>query len=175
MKEHVSSARPPGCWGKEPLEPFWEILMAIQGFIQASLMSGTWHWKFNLWIEFLNSVLIKFYVLSIFGLNWHSKLISLLGFFYFKLFIYNPDVKRPIFFFLGGGLYPSSTTRAPSWTCCWTYSTSRPPSPLYNIWKLNLFSKTDINKTAWINACYPNWIINQVFEQTKTKQTSITK
>ena len=35
---------------------------------------------------------------SIFGLNWHSKLISSLGFIYFKLFICHPDVKRLTFF-----------------------------------------------------------------------------
>ena len=38
------------------------------------------------------------------------------------------------------------------WTHCRAYSTSRPPTAFYNIWKLNLCSKTDISKTAWINA-----------------------
>ena len=33
-----------------------------------------------------------------------------------------------------------------------SYSTSRPPPTLYNVQKLNLCSKTDISKTAWINA-----------------------
>ena len=43
-------------------------------------------------------------------------------------------------------------TKAPPWICCRAYSTSLRSSPaFYNIQKLNLSSKTDISKTAWIN------------------------
>ena len=48
-------------------------------------------------------------------------------------------------------LPPWNQTRAPSWTCCVAYSTSRPPTAFYNIQKLNLCSKTNIKKTAWVN------------------------
>ena len=40
---------------------------------------------------------------------------------------------------------------SPSRTRCGAYSTSRPAPAFYNIRKLNLCSKTDISKTAWIN------------------------
>ena len=53
-----------------------------------------------------------------------------------------------------GALPPEPYARAPPRTRCGAYSTSRPPPAFYNIQKLNLYSKTNISKTAWINSCY---------------------
>ena len=88
---------------------------------------------------------------SILVLNLHSKYISLPGFFYLKLW----DVKRVTFF---KRFTPWILTEVPPWTCCGDCSTSRPPPALHNIGKLNFCSKTDISKTAWINACMYYWI-----------------
>ena len=41
--------------------------------------------------------------------------------------------------------------KAPPWTSCRAYSASRPPPAFDNVQKLNLCSKTNISKTAWIN------------------------
>ena len=81
-------------------------------------------------------------------LNLHSKQISLQSFFYFMLFICPPDVKRPRFF-----ITPWNSTTAPPGACWGAFSTLEPSPAFYNIRKLNLRSKTDISKTAWINAC----------------------
>ena len=45
-------------------------------------------------------------------------------------------------------------TKVLLWIFCGAYSTLRTSSTFYNIQKLNLTSKTDIGKTAWINPCY---------------------
>ena len=47
-------------------------------------------------------------------------------------------------------------TRAPSWTCCEAYRTSRLAHTFYNFRKLNYCQKTDLSKTAWLNAS-PIW------------------
>ena len=91
-------------------------------------------------------------------LNLHSKLISLLSFFCFKLFIYPPDVKRPK---VSTGFTPWTLTWALPWTLCGVYSTSRPPTAFYNIQKLNLCSKTDISETASINDYQNIQVFNQ--------------
>ena len=57
--------------------------------------------------------------------------------------------KNPIF----SEVLPHWTpTRPPQLTRCGAYSTSRPPLTFCNIQKLNLCSKTDIAKTACLNA-----------------------
>ena len=50
------------------------------------------------------------------------------------------------------GPYPLKRTKALPWTRCGAFSTTRRPPAFYNTRKLNLRSKTDISKTAWINA-----------------------
>ena len=55
------------------------------------------------------------------------------------------------------GFTPWIATKAPPWTLCGDYRTLRPPPAFYNIQKLNLCSKTDISKTAWI---YLQWVVD---------------
>ena len=75
--------------------------------------SFNWVFKFNLH---------KILFLSILALTLHSKQISLLGFFCFKLFICPPDVKRPVFFWD----FPFWTSaKVLSWTSFGAYDTSR--------------------------------------------------
>ena len=76
------------------------------------------------------------------------------SFFDFKLFICPPDVKKTKFL---RGLPRWTPTRAPPWTRCGAYSTSRTTPTFYKIQKLSLCSKTDITKTPWINA----WQVNR--------------
>ena len=71
-------------------------------------------------------------------------------FFYFKLFLCPPDVKTLNF---SRVLLSWTPTRAPAWIYCKAYRTLRPSLGFYSMQKLNLCSKTDISKTAWINAC----------------------
>ena len=70
-------------------------------------------------------------------------------FFYFKLFLCPPDVKTLNF---SRVLLSWTPTRAPAWIYCKAYRTLRPSLGFYSMQKLNLCSKTDISKTAWINA-----------------------
>ena len=84
---------------KKNITWYWEtIYKAVQGFIQAILMSSRQHKKTQSsnWVFKLN--LHKVLFRSILVLNLHSNKISLQSFFYFKLFIFAPNVKRPIFF-----------------------------------------------------------------------------
>ena len=83
----------------------------------------------------------------------------MLGIFYFKLFIFPPNIKRSIFFW---GFTLWTYTRAPPRTHCVAYSTLRPPPSFYNIQKFNLCSKTGISKTAWISACI---VISDIFRR----------
>ena len=96
--------------------------------------SFNWVFKFNLH---------KIFFLSILTLTLHSKQISLLSFFCFKLFICPPDVKRPVF----SGTFLSELLPG------FCHEQVVELSTFYNIRKLNLFSKMDNSKTAWINAC----------------------
>ena len=105
------------------------IVFIYQGFIQVILMSIRQHKKLNLHkILFWSFLALK--------LRWKY-------FFYFKLFICPPDVKRPTSF---RGYIP--------WTPARVYSTLGASSAFYNIQKLNLTSKRDISKTAWITHIY---------------------
>ena len=112
-------------------------------------MSGRRHKKLNLLIKFSDSIFIKFDVKAY--LRWtciQNKLAYKVPF-YFKLFSCLADVKRPKFC---SALSHWNPTRAPPWAGCWADSTSRPVGSFYTIRKLNLCLKTDISKTAWINA-----------------------
>ena len=109
---------------------------AILGFIQAILMPIRRSKKLNLLLAFSNLISTILFQ-SIMALNLHSKQINL-GFFYFKLFICPPDVKRPKSFRYFTPWIPS---RTPPWTRWGVYSTSRPWPVFYNIHKLNLCSK----------------------------------
>ena len=79
---------------------------------------------------------------SILVLKLHSKSISSLSSFYFKLFVWHPDVKRPKIFRC---FTPWTPTRALPWSCCKAYSTLRPSPAFYNMWKLSLWLKTNIS------------------------------
>ena len=65
-------------------------------------MFHRWHKKLNL-LRVFKVNLRKILFQSMLTLNLHLKWISLLGFFYFNLFICPPDVKRPKLF---KGFYP---------------------------------------------------------------------
>ena len=88
-------------------------------------------------------------------MNFFSKYIGLLGFFYFKLFICPSGVKKSKSF---KGLTPWTSAKAPLWIRCWVYRSS---PAIYNIWKLNLSSKTDISRTAWIYPCMPVFFLKE--------------
>ena len=111
--------------------------------------------KPNLLIEFSNSIFIKFY----FKAYWCWTCIQNKSAYYVSsiLSCLFPDVKRPTFFFRA--FTPWTPTNDPSWACRGAFSTSSPPLAFYNFRKLNLCSKTDISKTAWINAwSFPYWL-----------------
>ena len=123
------------------------------GFIQAILMFGRRHKKL-FWVFKLN--LHKVLFQSIWTLNMHLRWIHLLGF--LAIYLSSRYIKAKIL----KGFTLWTHTRAPSWTCCGALQhLSRPPPKFYNnfvivfheidIRKLNLCSKTDISKTAWIN------------------------
>ena len=104
--------------------------------------SGRWHKKF--WSsEFSNSIFIIF-----FKAYWHWTCLQVCS--NLRYFFCPPDVKRPNFF---RDFAHWTSTKAPMWTSFRAYSTSRSPPAFYHIGKLNLCSKTDISKIAWIYAC----------------------
>ena len=108
--------------------------LLIQGFIPAILMSVRQYKKLNLLLEFSNSIFIKFY----FKAFWHWSYVQntlTLGFFFYKLFIWPPDVKRPKSF---SGLTPWTPTKSSLWSRCRAYSTLTPSPTVYNTQKLNL-------------------------------------
>ena len=84
--------------------------------------------------------------------------------FCFKLFICPSDIKRPKFF---RSFIQRTPIRAPPCLSCSNYSTLRPSLAFYKIPKLNLCSKTDISKTAWINA----WLWTKVSDQSPNFET----
>ena len=88
------------------------------GFIQAISISSRWLKKLNFLIESLNSILVKICFKHI-GIELAFKINSLTR---FLLSICHPDVKRPKFF---RGFTSWTPTRAPPWTHCQAYSTSR--------------------------------------------------
>ena len=109
-------------------------------------MSSRWHQKLNLLIEFWNSIFIKFLFKAYkkIGLLW-TCIQNQLACYFSSILSY---------------CLPSA--RVPPWTCCEVYSTLPDPHlhcrtnlwlffEKFNIQKLNLLSKTDISKTAWIN------------------------
>ena len=117
-------------------------------------MSGRWYKILNLRTEFSNSIFIKI----CFKAYWRwtciqnklaFKVSSILSYF----FVLSRSKKIKTF---QGFYHPSppwTPTIAPPWTRWRAYSTSRPSPAFYNIPKLNLCPKTDISKTASINAC----------------------
>ena len=126
--------------------------------MQAILMSGRRHKKLNLLIEFWNSIFIKRHFKAYenkLDSNLHLIYISLPGFFCFNLFIWLPDVKGPNFF----SFAPLPSTNVPPYTHAGVDRASRPPSEICDLFIrndsiLNLLSKSDISKTAWINPRY---------------------
>ena len=80
----------------------------------------------------------------------HSIWMSLLGFFYFKLFYLYSRCKKANMF---QDFTPWTPIMAQPWTYWGAYNTSRSPLAFCNIQRPSLCSKTDISKTAWINAC----------------------
>ena len=120
-----------------------------QVFIQAMLMSGRQHKKTQSY-ECPNSIFIKFYFKAYWKLTCiHNRLAD--SFFYFKLFICSPDVKRSNLF---RDFIPPNPYQGFTMTQLWSLQHLQipPPPRFYTIQKLNLPSKRDISKTAWINA-----------------------
>ena len=115
--------------GRDLLKQFW---YPVDGTKNSYLLT-----------EFSNSIFIIFFK-SILALNLPS------GLFWFKNFFCPPDVKRPNFF---RDFTHWTSTKAPTWTSFRAYSTSRSQPAFYHIGKLNLCSKTDIHKIAWIYDC----------------------
>ena len=114
----------------------------------------------NLLIEFFKLNLHKIlFILKHIG-NLHSEYISLLGFFYFKLFICPPNVKRPKYF---RDFTPWNPTRALSCTSRHLTAPQRPPLAFYNNQKPKICSKMSFSKTAWINAWVVEWFIDKSY------------
>ena len=123
---------------------------AILGFIQAIMMPIRRSKKLNLLIAFSNLISTILFQ-SILALNLHSKQINL-GFFYFKLFICPPDVKRPKSFRYFTPWIPNKT---PPWTVE-EFTAPRDPDLRFTTFTNSIFvQKTDISKSAWKNACHP--------------------
>ena len=129
-------------------------------------MPGKQHKILNLLIKFQTESSYNFILKHIktahkngMVLNVRSKEISLLGFFYFNLLICPPDVKRPTFFKV---LTPELPPRLHHEQTAELTTPPDSPPAFHNhlmivchekeIRKLNLCSKTEISKTASINA-----------------------
>ena len=127
------------------------LICTMHRFIQAILMSFRQHKKTQSSNWVFKFDLHKMLFWSILALKLCLKYIYLLGFLFNKLFIGPPDLKRPKSFI---GLTPWTPTKALLGIHCQDYSTLTPWPAFYNTEKLNLSSKMDISKTAWINPCY---------------------
>ena len=102
--------------------------------------------------------------------NLHLKWTSLLGFFFFKLLLCSPDVKMQKHF---QGLChmkshqsyePAAELTAPPNPHPHLKMISRSFFMKQNNWKLNLCSKTDTSKTAWINAKSEFWFFMYILK-----------
>ena len=128
-----------------------QLICTMHGFIQAILMSLRQHKKTQSSNWVFKFDLHKIFFWIILALKLCLKYIYLLGFLFNKPFIGPPDLKRPKSFI---GLTPWTPTKVLLGIHCKDYSTLTPWPAFYNTEKLNLSSKMDISKTAWINPCH---------------------
>ena len=111
-------------------------------------------WFFKLSLHKISSF-IKYFIKYI-GAELACKLaykISLQSFFNFKLFMCSLDAKRPKCFKVFIPLNPHQGTAMYSW---WSLQYLETPTHILRLRKLDLSSKVDISKTAWINT-WPIW------------------
>ena len=92
------------------------------------------------------------------ALNLHSNKFNLQGFFYFKLFICPPDGKRPKCFGDFTPWTPTGLCHEPGAKLTTPQDTKLSSTTFEN----SIFvQKTDISKTAWINACTTTCIVKK--------------
>ena len=126
-----------------------KFVSSLTGIYPNNLMSGSRLKKLNRLTEFSNSIFIKFYFKAYLRwtciqikLSW--KFFSILSY----LFVLQMQKEQNL-----SGVLPHES---PPWLHHKSTAELTVPQAIptfYNIWKLNLCSKMNISKTAWINAC----------------------